>query len=280
MSCIARGDMPGPGWRTIWLWTTVSTSVVRDQLADHRVADVGVDEVGALERGPRRARVEARDVLDLRVALEPARELGAEVGRDAGDQDPAATAAPLLARFAGRRRLLRQALLDRCRGAARSRGARPQRLEVVVGRRAAAVDRARAASCAPSRSSTAPCARGGVCCARRRRCARPPRAGCRGPALAGGSPASPCARRESPIRRARDPPDHLKPAAELAERVLLPGDPHRALAVAQALLEQPRDVQPRPRALGLHRHGAGRRAADGPGDRHGRPERGDRESRS
>ena len=35
-------------------------------------------------------------------------------------------------------------------------------------------------------------------------------------------------------------PIHLKPAAELAERVLLPGDPHRALAVAQALLERPR----------------------------------------
>ncbi|HEV2076111.1 MAG TPA: hypothetical protein VGR10_07705 [Thermoleophilaceae bacterium] len=33
---------------------------------------------------------------------------------------------------------------------------------------------------------------------------------------------------------------HLKPAAELAERVLLPGDPHRALAVAQSLLEGPR----------------------------------------
>ena len=33
---------------------------------------------------------------------------------------------------------------------------------------------------------------------------------------------------------------HLKPAAELAERVLLPGDPHRALAVAQALLDQPK----------------------------------------
>jgi uridine phosphorylase len=32
---------------------------------------------------------------------------------------------------------------------------------------------------------------------------------------------------------------HLRPAAELAERVLLPGDPHRALAVAQALLEKP-----------------------------------------
>jgi uridine phosphorylase len=33
---------------------------------------------------------------------------------------------------------------------------------------------------------------------------------------------------------------HLKPAAELAERVLLPGDPHRALAVAQELTEQPK----------------------------------------
>jgi uridine phosphorylase len=34
-------------------------------------------------------------------------------------------------------------------------------------------------------------------------------------------------------------PNHLRPAAELAERVLLPGDPGRALAVAQALLEAP-----------------------------------------
>lgn len=33
---------------------------------------------------------------------------------------------------------------------------------------------------------------------------------------------------------------HLRPSAPLAERVLLPGDPHRALAVAQALLEEPR----------------------------------------
>jgi uridine phosphorylase len=35
-------------------------------------------------------------------------------------------------------------------------------------------------------------------------------------------------------------PIHLKPAAELAERVLLPGDPHRALAVAQVLLDGPK----------------------------------------
>src|SRR5215210_6973034 len=35
-------------------------------------------------------------------------------------------------------------------------------------------------------------------------------------------------------------PIHLRPAAEVAERVLLPGDPHRALAVAQGLLDGPR----------------------------------------
>jgi DeoD family purine-nucleoside phosphorylase len=34
-------------------------------------------------------------------------------------------------------------------------------------------------------------------------------------------------------------PVHLRPTAQLAERVLLPGDPGRALALAQALLEKP-----------------------------------------
>ena len=34
-------------------------------------------------------------------------------------------------------------------------------------------------------------------------------------------------------------PIHLRPATDLAERVLLPGDPHRALRVAQSLLESP-----------------------------------------
>ena len=33
---------------------------------------------------------------------------------------------------------------------------------------------------------------------------------------------------------------HLNPATDLAERVLLPGDPHRALAVAQHLLDRPK----------------------------------------
>ena len=35
------------------------------------------------------------------------------------------------------------------------------------------------------------------------------------------------------------PPIHLRPATHLAERVLLPGDPHRALAVAQDILDEP-----------------------------------------
>ena len=35
-------------------------------------------------------------------------------------------------------------------------------------------------------------------------------------------------------------PIHLRPSEPLAERVLLPDDPHRALLVAQALLDQPR----------------------------------------
>lgn len=41
-----------------------------------------------------------------------------------------------------------------------------------------------------------------------------------------------------PVTAAAQP--HLRPTAPLAERVLLPGDPGRALALAQALLEEPR----------------------------------------
>ena len=40
-------------------------------------------------------------------------------------------------------------------------------------------------------------------------------------------------------------PIHLNPATEVAERVLLPGDPQRALAVAQALLEGPKMMNAR-----------------------------------
>jgi DeoD family purine-nucleoside phosphorylase len=41
------------------------------------------------------------------------------------------------------------------------------------------------------------------------------------------------------------PPIHLNPATDVAERVLLPGDPQRALAVAQALLDEPRMMNAR-----------------------------------
>ena len=40
-------------------------------------------------------------------------------------------------------------------------------------------------------------------------------------------------------------PIHLNPATEVAERVLLPGDPQRALAVAQALLDAPKMMNAR-----------------------------------
>ena len=69
---------------------------------------------------------------------------------------------------------------------------------------------------------------------------------------------------------------HLHPTAPLAERVLLPGDPGRALRLAQALLRRAEDVQPQPRAVGVHRRGGRRRAADHPEHRDGRAERGDR----
>jgi uridine phosphorylase len=41
------------------------------------------------------------------------------------------------------------------------------------------------------------------------------------------------------------PPIHLNPATDVADRVLLPGDPQRALAVAQALLESPKMLNTR-----------------------------------
>jgi uridine phosphorylase len=55
------------------------------------------------------------------------------------------------------------------------------------------------------------------------------------PPMSDGEPLDP-----RPAPPAARQPLHLRPTAPLAERVLLPGDPGRALALAQALLEQPR----------------------------------------
>ena len=61
-----------------------------------------------------------------------------------------------------------------------------------------------------------------------------------------------------------DPPSaiHLHPTAPLAPRVLLPGDPGRALALAQDLLTEPRMFNHNRGPLGLHGARRRRRAAD------------------
>ena len=69
---------------------------------------------------------------------------------------------------------------------------------------------------------------------------------------------------------------HLKPTAELAERVLLPGDPHRALAVAQRLLEGPRMFNHTRGLWGYTGIAADGEPLTDPVHRHGRPERRDR----
>ena len=59
--------------------------------------------------------------------------------------------------------------------------------------------------------------------------------------------------------RQRDPPTnaiHLRPTAPLAERVLLPGDPGRALALAQSLLQEPRMFNHNRGLWGYTGHGA------------------------
>src|ERR1700761_4938133 len=68
---------------------------------------------------------------------------------------------------------------------------------------------------------------------------------------------------------------HLHPTAPLAQRVLLPGDPGRALLLAQSLLREPKMFN---HNRGLWGHTGG--AADDPEHRHGRPERRDRDRRT
>ena len=65
----------------------------RQQPRDDRAADVRLDEVRALEIGQRGLGVDPRDVVDPRVALEPARQFGPPMSRDPGDGDPPAAVA-------------------------------------------------------------------------------------------------------------------------------------------------------------------------------------------
>ena len=70
---------------------------------------------------------------------------------------------------------------------------------------------------------------------------------------------------------------HIRPHEDVAERVLLPGDPGRALRLAQQLIDGTPKMLNHNRGLwgysGIAHDGA---AADRAGDRHGRPQRGDR----
>jgi hypothetical protein len=58
-----------------------------DDPGDQRVADVGPDELGALEVEVGLLQVDADDRLDIGVGLEPLGEPATEVAGDAGDQD-------------------------------------------------------------------------------------------------------------------------------------------------------------------------------------------------
>ena len=57
-----------------------------DDLGDHRVADVGADEVGPTEVAARRDHVDADGALDLRGVRELGDEASPEVAGDAGDE--------------------------------------------------------------------------------------------------------------------------------------------------------------------------------------------------
>src|SRR5918992_1449696 len=76
MSCMARGDMPGPGCRTILLWTTVSGAAlsISGPMAGSRMSA---------------SWVETHDRLDLGIALEPRGEERPKIAPDTGDEDPA-----------------------------------------------------------------------------------------------------------------------------------------------------------------------------------------------
>ena len=83
----------------------------RQQPRQHRAADVGLDELGALELAGRRLGVDPGDELDRGIALEPPRELGRPVIGDPGDRD--ALAAGLIAQARPQVRGLRSSAATR-----------------------------------------------------------------------------------------------------------------------------------------------------------------------
>ena len=90
MSWSARCGLPGSGYQRIPAWTSVSAPGRGQQAGEQRAADVGLEELGPLELGQRRRRVDPEHLLDPRIALQAQCQLGPPVGSDAGDQYPAA----------------------------------------------------------------------------------------------------------------------------------------------------------------------------------------------
>ena len=78
----------------------------------------------------------------------------------------------------------------------------------------------------------------------------------------------------------RPVPVHLHPTAPLAPARAAARRPRSRAAARPAADVRAEDVQPQPRAVGLHGDGGRRRAADDPEHRHGRPERRDRARRA
>ena len=94
MSCSARAGLPGSGYQRIPAWTSVSALGRGHQPGEHGAADVGLEELGALEVDGGGGRVDADDALDAGLALQPQGQLGPPVATDAGDQDAAALGQP------------------------------------------------------------------------------------------------------------------------------------------------------------------------------------------
>src|SRR3954452_17517329 len=233
MSCIARAAMPAPGCRTIWLCTTVSISVcgISLPIIGLRMSASMKSVRSSRVRGGRASRPATYSTLGSRSSRR-ASSLPRRV-----DTPVIRTRRPLTSSSAmPSSRASRCAWRDcgvRCGSRAGRRGspARVPRYAAGGGQRLCRRRRP-----LPVRVSSSD--------ARLTQSGRPPRAASAGPAP-GVSSWWPSPDPQSVFHRLARVPGassaiHLKPAAELAERVLLPGDPHRALAVAQDLMEQPK----------------------------------------
>jgi uridine phosphorylase len=245
----------------------------RQQAREQRAADIRLDEVGALQVGGGRPRVDARQVLDVGLALEPAGDLRSPGARDSGDHHPAAGwhALTLSLRFRGRPRcgrtleprsrlglaairavrppglLLPQALLDLGKSLLEGLQTPPQlRAGVLTALRELGTSGlATTGELAPRLPATARELVDQLTGTPARRGDGRPRGGLKGAVdgFAKGVADAPLAVFFATFAQGWEAywpmTDHLRPSAEITPLALLPGDPARAMALAQDLLERP-----------------------------------------